>query len=58
MRIKQRWKAYDVLDLFTDDEKILEKLQKWDYIDDDDDKDNITIASTQKILWGYPCSES
>ena len=40
-------KAHDVLDLFTDDEEILEKPQKWDYIDDDDDKDTITIASTQ-----------
>jgi hypothetical protein len=46
-------KAHDVLDLFTGEEEILEKPQKELYIDDDDDKDTITIASTQKTLKNF-----
>src|SRR4051812_8172829 len=49
-------KAHDVLDLFTGDEGILEKPQKGDYIEDDDDKDSITIASTQKTLKNFHAS--
>jgi hypothetical protein len=49
-------KAYDVLDLFTGDEEILEKPQKGDYIDDDEGKDSITIASTQKTLKNFQAS--
>lgn len=49
-------KAHDVLDLFTGDEEILEKPQKWDYIDDDDDRATITIASTQKSLKNFHTS--
>ena len=45
-------KAHDVLDLFTGDEEILEKPQKGAYIDNDD-KDSITIASTQKTLKNF-----
>jgi hypothetical protein len=46
-------KAHEVLDLFTGEEEILEKPQKGDYIDDDEDKDSITIASTQKTLKNF-----
>jgi hypothetical protein len=49
-------KAHDVLDLFTGNEDILEKPQKEDYIDDDDDKDATTIASTQKTLKNFHAS--
>jgi hypothetical protein len=49
-------KAYDVLYLVTGDEEILEKPQKWDYIDNDDDKDTISIASTQKTLKNFHAS--
>jgi hypothetical protein len=50
---ERKAKAYDILDLFTSDEEILEKPKKEDYIDDDDDKDGITIASTQKTLKNF-----
>src|SRR4051812_8526219 len=49
-------KAHDVLDLFTGDEEILEKPKKEDYIDDDDEKDPNTIASTQKTLKNFHAS--
>ncbi|KAH7379062.1 ankyrin repeat-containing domain protein [Cadophora sp. MPI-SDFR-AT-0126] len=46
-------KAHDVLDLFTGDEEILDKPQKGNYLDDDDDKDSVTVASTQKALKNF-----
>jgi hypothetical protein len=49
-------KAYDVLDLFTGNEKILEKPRTEYYIDNDDEKDingAHTIASTQKTLKSF-----
>jgi len=46
-------RAHDVLELFIGDEEVLEKPKREDYIDDDDDKDTITIASTQKTLKNF-----
>ena len=49
-------KAYDVLDLFTGNEKVLEKPRTEYYIDNDDEKDlngANTIASTQKTLKSF-----
>ena len=49
-------KAHDVLELFTGDEEILETPKREDYIDDDDEKDSNTIASTQKTLKNFHAS--